>query len=97
MFAVLVCHRAQTMQISDNTAQLAAIINAAHSLAGSIIGRETRSSTREDGKLGSRLITLRQFATCHIFRKRKMPMQSSTNLTATVIMKPLLMLAELLR
>jgi hypothetical protein len=85
------------MQISDNTAQLTTELNSARSLVRDIIGRETRSRTGEDSKLGSRLITLRQFATCYIFRKRQMPMQARTDLTATVIMKPLLMLVELLR
>ena len=85
------------MPISNNTAQSSAVIKGKHNLVGRSIGRETRSRTGEDSKLGSRLITLRQFATCYIFRKRQMPMQARTNLTATVIMKPLLMLVELLR
>ena len=85
------------MQISDGTAQFTAELNGASSLVRDIIGRETRCGTREDSEFGSRLITLRQFPARHILRKCKMPMQASTNLTATVLMEPLLMLVKLLR
>ena len=68
MFAILVCYRAQTMQINNNTTQLATKLNGASRFVRDIIGSETRSGTCEDSKLRSRLITLRQFTACHIFR-----------------------------
>lgn len=85
------------MPISDDTAQLTTELNGASRFVRDIIGRETRSGTGEDSELGSGLITLRQFTACYIFWKRQMPVKASTNLTATVIMKPLLVLVELLR
>lgn len=85
------------MQVRDATTQLTTVTKAAYKLDRSIVGRKTCSRAGEDSKFGGRLITLRQLATCHIFRKRKMPMQTGANLTATLIMKPLLMLVELLR
>jgi hypothetical protein len=47
------------MQISDDMAQLTTELNGASSLVPDIIRRKTRSSTGEDSKFRSRLITLR--------------------------------------
>ena len=85
------------MQIGDKRARAEVGITGEHNLIQSIARWKTCSCTGEDRKLGSCLFTLRQFAACHIFGKRKVPVQAGTNLTGTVVMESLLMFVEPLR